>query len=190
MRTFIVTFLFTLFYSYSAYCTNLVKINTAENTYIIGESTCTIVTYELLNTSNTDVWIWLTRDDGFKTQTDSTTIKKFFWGLQEGKDIRLAEVAYDGNVEKYIPKLRDSFVKVLSPGSEFSIHIIFQDCEVDSDKRRALKCFFQNHIVIFAKNRFIKKYAPQQLDAIIYYKGKDIIINSKDLDMLESHLSK
>jgi len=173
--------LFVLFFSfgligYSQISTNW-KINNTTTNYFVGEKEFTIYTYEIVNNSNDEIWLWFMENDSSNVNGKDAIWNYFF--SRHGGDFSMLDIELDGNVI-FQSSIFYTFVKRISPSEKFYIHFISNHSDKDINQKKLLQRSVSDKMKIYAQKELIERDMKFKLfvegRGFIFYKSSFIII--------------
>ena len=157
-----------------------IEVKKESSCYSIDNNIIFSMTYKLYNKSNSNIWLWIDNDH-FSEVSDSARIKGYFVHKKEGSDASLYQIGMDRNIEIFIPKIFDTFIKCILPKENFILQITSTNSISEATKQEIFK-YLDNHIVSY-KEKQLLKYIPflNKMNQMVFFKEKFI---SLDVDML------
>lgn len=157
-----------------------IEVKKESSCYSINNNIIFSVTYKLYNKSNSNIWLWI-ENDHFSEVSDSVRIKGYFVHKKEGSDASLYQIGMDRNIEIFIPKIFDTFIKCILPKENFTLQITSKDSISEFTKQEIFK-YLDKHIVSY-KEKYLLKYIPflNKMNQMVFFKEEFI---SLDIDML------
>jgi len=157
-----------------------IEVKKESSCYSIDNNIIFSMTYKLYNKSNSNIWLWIDNDH-FSEVSDSARIKGYFVHKKEGSDASLYQIGMDRNIEIFIPKIFDTFIKCILPKENFTLQITSKDSISESTKQEIFK-YLDKHIVSY-KEKYLLKYIPflNKMNPMVFFKEEFI---SLDIDML------
>lgn len=150
------------------FCT---KIKDAE--YVVDSTKFTVVSFNIVNTSNADIILWLDDQDVSELSTEQR-IRHYFFTVKG--DLSFSHQIYD-NVANELPSvLYMSFIKKVKPKDVFSFNILVQS----KLEREKIETFFKERLVCLSGYVFDDYIGIRMLD--------DYLFEESSIFLLYEHL--
>lgn len=180
MKKIIVIISFIIAYYIPAFSQEL-KANYKSSVYFIDTIEFDLVTLELSNISNVDVFVWI-EEKSVQSLTTDQKVKSFYF--KNKGDFSLIQLVNENLNNEIPPILFKSLIKKVPQNDCFLISVLYSKSandESNSEELKKIESFLKNNIVYMNQNTLSKFIDLKQFEKI-YFKNKILCIDWKEIN--------